>query len=132
MNSGAGEGVGGVLYRMFGMLPRFGRRLLSAKAHLTGEFTPPSWAFTGSGYVSLRADVCLPLSSHDVAVTARWLWRSLRRPMSLGCGQESSPGPGTRSLPVQPCNYRRGSGEHLQAWASEFLYFDRLNLFPWG
>lgn len=55
-------------YRMFRMPPRLSRRLLSAKAHLTGEFTPPSWAFTGSGYISLRAGVCLPLSSHDVAV----------------------------------------------------------------
>lgn len=65
-------------------------------------------------------------------LTARWLWRSLRRQMSLGCGQESSPGPGTRSLPVRPCHYRRGSGKHLQAWASEFLYSDRLNSSSWG
>lgn len=106
---------------------------MTAKAHLTGEFTLLSWAFTSAGYNSLWAGVCPPLSSHGgVPDDAAALEAAEEDKVSLGWGWGAAWVQERGACLYQPCHSRRESGKHLQALASEFLSFDRLNLLSWG
>lgn len=109
---------------------RLGGSPLSAWAHLTSEFILLSWAFTSPGYNSLQAGISPPLSSRGRVPDPA---AALKKPMKTNdvawrVAQVQESGACLR----QPSDYQRELSKHLQALASEFLYFDRLNLFSWG